>query len=60
MMQQIQPYQLPQPYPQPQVEPQFAFLPVLQGIVFVLLAIGMVAYFFKKGPAAFFEETWKE
>jgi len=60
MMQQIQPYQQPQPYQPAQVEPLLGFLPVIQGLVFVLLAIGMIAYFFKKGPATFFEEAWRD
>jgi len=59
MMQQMQPYQQPQSYPTAQVEAA-GFLAVLQGLVFVLLAIGMIAYFFKKGPATFFEEAWRD
>ncbi len=54
MNQQMQPYQQPQTY-----EP-LGYLAILQGLVFVLLAIGMIAYFFKKGPATFFEKMWEE
>jgi len=54
-MNQIQPYQQPRPYQPLQVEAMW-----LQNLVFVLLAIGMVAYFFKKGPATFFEKVWEE
>lgn len=55
MIQQIQPYQQPRSYQSLQVEAMW-----FQNVVFVLLAIGMVAYFFKKGPANFFEQMWKE
>lgn len=48
-----------QPYQPAQVEAA-AWLAVIQGLVFVLLAIGMIAYFFKKGPTAFFEEAWRD
>ena len=50
----IQPYQQPQPYP---LEVRTMWL---QNLVFILLAIGMVAYFIKAGPAKFFEKMWEE
>jgi len=31
-----------------------------QSMVLVLLAIGMIAYFIKVGPATFFEKVWRE
>ncbi len=49
--QQIQPYQLPQPY-----QPLEVTVMWFQNLVFILLAIGMVAYFIKIGPAQFFEK----
>jgi len=32
----------------------------LQTLVMILLAIGMIAYFIKAGPAKFFEKMWEE
>ena len=52
MIQQIQPYQTYEPL---QVQTQW-----FQNLVFILLAIGMVAYFIKIGPANFFEKVWEE
>jgi len=31
-----------------------------QDLVLVLLAIGMIAYFIKVGPATFFEKVWRD
>ncbi len=55
MMQPIQPYQQPQPYQPLEVEAQW-----FQNLVFILLGIGMVAYFIKIGPAQFFGKFWEE
>lgn len=52
MNQQIQPYQQTQPL---QVQVLW-----IQNLVLILLAIGMVAYFIKAGPAKFFEKMWEE
>jgi len=53
MMQPIQPYQEYQLYQPLEVQVMW-----FQNLVFVLLAIGMIVYFFKKGPSAFFEDMW--
>jgi hypothetical protein len=48
---QVQPYQ---PYQPLEVEAMW-----FQDLVFILLAVGMVAYFIKVGPAKFFERVWE-
>ena len=54
-MQQLQPYQAPQT-PEPLLVQALWF----QNLVFILLAIGMVAYVIKIGPANFFSKFWEE
>jgi len=55
MITEIEPYQ--QTYSHQPLEVEALWL---QNVVFILLAIGMIAYFIKVGPAAFFERALKE
>jgi len=42
-----------------QIQPLQVQALLIQNLLFVLLAVGMVSYFIKAGPAKFFEEMWK-
>jgi len=42
-----------------QIQPQVQAL-YFQNLLLILLAVGMIAYFIKVGPARFFEEMMKE
>ena len=44
----------------PTVQPLEVQAMWFQDLVFILLAIGMVVYFIKVGPASFFEKVWRE
>jgi len=52
--------QQPVPYEQAAVYSMNVQALWFQDLVLILLAIGMVVYFIKVGPAAFFEKVWRE